>query len=361
MTVLSKSLDDLFMLMPTGSFDRAILGNMRGIDHRQAIGALPINKDAPGFTFFTRPQLNLQRDNIRNFRQLASLLSSNPLSMQSYIRAILDPRLIEGFSYGRGVYVPPQLNCPLVDNKCAFIPQLTNNLISISGWPSISAPVNTSRPGLYNESQTIYDGRVLNSEAFDITANIRNTRGDGVLFLIYAWVLYGSNVFEGTLMPYLDFVTENEIDYNTRIYRLVTDYTKTRMSKISCTLASIPTGVPIGDAFDIPSMSSYLEANREISVRFASTGVRYNDDLVAKNFNEVVCIFNPNMFDTVRPNAMTKVSLASSNIFKHLCYPRIDMYTAELEWWVDNTVYSRFMAKYLSSVTETNSAAYQGD
>lgn len=363
MAILSQSLDDFFAKMPTGSLERAIGINLRGIDQMQAPGAVPINKDMPGFTFFTRPQLNMQIDNLRNVRQFASLLSSRPESMQSYIRCMLDPRLMVGvrFRGPSGPYPAGIHYCPFVDNRNAFIAPLTNNLVSMSGWPSISVPINTSAPGLYNESQTMVDGRVLNAEAFDITANFRNTRGDSILYLFYTWALYMSMVFEGKLVPYLDFISENELDYNTRIYRIVTDYTKRRVTKIACTLASIPVGVPTGDAFDIPGDKPYIEANREISMRFACNGVRYFDDLVAKEFNEVVCIFNPDMEDDVRRNLMYKVPYKSYSLFKGLCYPRINLDTAELEWWTSNETASRVSQRFFESIPETNSEIYEGD
>lgn len=360
MSILTQSLENFFSRMPTGSLERAIGLNLRGIDQLQAPGAVPINKDMPGYTFFTRPQLNMQIDNIRNVRQMAQLLTSNEYSIQRYIRCMLDPRLMEGVQYSKDFYLE-KLSCPFVDNLNAFIPTFTNNLISQSGWPSISVPVNTSTPGLYNESQTIVDGRILNSEAWDLTVNLRNTRGDITLYMLYAWALYMSMVYEGRLAPYLDFIIENEIDYNTRVYRIVTDYSKRYVTKVACTLASIPVGVPVGDAFDQPGDKPYVEANREISVRFACTGVRYFDDIVSKEFNETVCIFNPNMRDGGRERFMTKVPPKSSALFKGMCYPRINLDTAELEWWVSNENANRISMKYLESLPETNSENYEGD
>lgn len=364
MAIIKQTLDDFFASMPTGSLERAIGTNLRGIDQLQAPGAVPVNKDMPGFTFFTRPQLNMQIDNLRNLRQFSSLITSQELSMQAYIRCMLDPRLIEGVSYKglNGKMIEMQrLNCPFVDNFNAFIPPLTNNFISISGWPSISAPVNNSAPGLYNEVQTMYDGRVLNSEAFDLTVNFRNTRGDVILYMFYVWALYGSTVFEGKLVPYPDFISENELDYNTRIYRVVTDYTKTRVTKIACTVASVPVGVPVGDAFDVPGDKPYVEANREISMRFACNGVRYFDDIVPYEFNKTVVIFNQMMADGYRESYMTKVPMKSMALFKGLCYPRINLDTAELEWWTTNAMANRVSQRYIDSIPEMNSEDFQGD
>lgn len=362
-TITSRSLDDLFSSMPTGSLERAILNNLVGIDHRQTPGMVPINKDMPGYTFFTRPQLNMQRDNLRNIRQLASLLSRNPLSIQMYIRSILDPRLgYPGVYFGRNERPLTPEYCPIIDNLSPFIPILTNNLVSMSGWPSLSVPTRTSDPGLMNEQQTLVDGVVLNKETFDITANFRNTRGDPVLYLFYTWALYMAGVFQGTLVPYLDMIARNEIDYNTRIYRLVMDHTKTRVTKIACTVASIPVGVPIGDAFDIPGDKPYSEANREISMRFKCDGVRYYDDLTAYDFNKLVCIFNPNMYESIRGNSYIKIPTKLLDMFnRSRCYPWINLETSELEWWIDARFYNKIVQKYIDLIPQTNSEDYTGD
>ena len=53
-------------------------------------------------------------------------------------------------------------------------------------------------------------------------------------------------VFRGTHVT----LTENEYDYNTRLYRLVTDSSGKYVKKISATGASIPISVPTGKFFD---------------------------------------------------------------------------------------------------------------
>lgn len=351
-SITSSSLDQLFSSMPTGSLDRAILNNLRGINHRQVPGMVPMNKDMPGLTFFVRPQLNMQRDNLRNVRKLSALLSNVPTSMQTYIRCMLDPRLMTGISYSSGT-VPPE-KCPIVDNLSAFIPTFTNNFISISGWPSISVPTFTSKAGLHNEAYAMVDGRVVNDEVFDLNVNFRNTRGDPILYQLYVWSLYMSYVFDGKLVPYLDFITENEIDYNTRIYRLVMDYKKQRVTKIAATRACFPVGIPVGDAFDVPGDTPYSEANREISVSFKCMGVDYFDDILVKEFNETVAIFNPDMADGTRETRMVKIPYsllasvtASAN---YQGYPYINMQTSELEWYLPVSGFTAVAGKVLTEI-----------
>ena len=354
-TVTTKSLDELFSAMPTGSLDRAVLNNLVGINHRQIPGMLPTNKDMPGLTFFTRPQLNMQKDNLRNVRQLSQLLTDNPTSMQRYIRCMLDPRLINGIT---GI---PQIGCPIVDNQLAFIPILTNNCMSQSGWPSISVPTFSSKAGLYNEVFSMVDGRVLNNEAWDLNVNFRNTRGDPILYLFYVWTLYMSAVFEGKLVPYLDMIAENEIDYNTRIYRLTLDYKRRKVTKIAATHASFPVGVPVGDPFNDSGDRVYSEANQEIGMTFRCMGVDYFDDILVKEFNQVVAIFNPSMEDENRDSQMMPIPWGMLQVLNHRGYPYINPDTSELQWYISLSDYSAMAQETLNKIEEYNSESYEGD
>jgi hypothetical protein len=169
--IVPYTLDDYFSSTPIGSVDRAMGNNLYGINHRQTPGLVPSNKDTYGLTFFTRPQLNLQADNIRTERKFYSLLSKNELSMQRYIRCMLDPRLNVGVNVkhlasdsareDKVVYTYPAVTTPLIDVHQAFIPVLTNNLITLSGWPDVTAPVFESDAGMYKESYAQVDGLTI--------------------------------------------------------------------------------------------------------------------------------------------------------------------------------------------------------
>ena len=358
MSIASKSLDELFSGTPTGSIERAILNNLTGINHLQTPNALPNNKELPGFTFFTRPQLNMQKGNIRNVRKLYSLLTDNDVSIQKYIRCCLDPRLALGVSYSSGS-IPPS-PCPVIDNSSPFIIPFTNNLLSISGWPSIAVPTRNSDPGLYNEVQTLVDGRVINDEAYTLNCNFRNTRGDAILFLLYVWSLYMSMVFEGKMVPYLDMISENEIDYNTRIYRIVTDHTRRRITKMYCCHAAVPKGVPIGDGADIPGDRTYSDANQTMSVQFECNGFTAFDDIVALEFNAVGEIFNPDLSDENRENRMVRVPESLLRIFNFSGYPRIDTVNSTLDWWVSKDVYNERTARYFNMIPDYNPNLEEG-
>lgn len=357
-SLLSINISDFISVTSAGSLDRALLNNLQGINFLRSPSALPMTKDMPPLLFFVRPQLNMQRDNIRNVRQLSMLLSSVPRSMQTYIRCMLDPRLAEGVRFANGS-IPP-VYCPIIDNKQAFIPFFTNNVTSMSPWPSITVPTFTSKPGLYNESYFQADGRVLNSETWDLNMNIRNVHGDPSLLLLYVWELYQSLVFEGKLVPYLDFITENEIDYCTRVYAIVLRPDGKTISKIAATHASIPVGLSIGESFGVSGDRVYSDANRDLSVTFKSAGVDYFDPILIKEFNACVSIFNPAMEDGNREQLMVKIPWRLAETFNNRpgVYPRIEPRTKTLDWYAPVELFNSIAGELLGAIPE---AEYQGE
>lgn len=352
-TVIPYSLDDYFQSTPVGSIDKAIGNNLWGFNHRQIPGMVPSNKDSYGMTFFVRPQLNLQSDNVRNVRLFYPLLSNNSQSVQRYVRCLLDPRLQYGYQ-GKHVRIPKTV-CEFVDERNAFIPILTNNLNSISGWPDVVSPVFQSKAGLYQEEYSQVDGVVKNFSSYDLTATFRNTRGDPIVYLFYIWLHYQSLVFEGQIVPYPDFIVENEIDYMTRIYRIILDPERRFVRKIGATGVSFPTSVPMGEFMDFNNDTPFNLQNKDISIRFKCLGAQYQDDILIDEFNKTVAIFNPDMSDEVLANGseMIKIHPTLLNYFNNRGYPRINRITYELEWYVSvDTFKSRING--ISSIKNMN-------
>lgn len=345
-TTVPYTLDDYFSTTPIGSIDRAIGNNLYGLNHQQIPGAVPSSKDVYGLTFFTRPQLNLQPDNIRNERRFYPLLSENETSMQRYVRCMLDPRLQRGHGTNKNTteLIYPPIGCPLVDMSQAFIPVLTNNLLTLSGWPDVTAPVFESEAGLYKESYAQVDGLTKNYASFDLDASFRNTKGDPILYMFYVWLHYFGNVFEGKMVPYMDYLSENVIDYNTRIYRLVLDSEKKKVKKIAATGVAFPVSIPTGSFFDFNSETPYSDQNKEITIRFRCLAAEYLDDILVREFNETTMIFNPAMMNNNRESYMQLVDQRYLSLFNNRGYPRINEDNYNLEWWVDKQVFNSFIS-----------------
>lgn len=353
--IVNVSLDDILQNTSIGSSLSAITNNVYGFNHTHQPNPVPINKDHYGLTFFTRPQLNLTTNNIRQSRVFTPLLTKEALSYQQMIRCLLDPRLMYGYPD------EPKLNCPLVDNQTAFIPLLTNHLKSISGWPDLVVRDTTSKEGAYQEAHSMVDSGIKNYTKFDITATFRNSMGDPITALFYTWIHYQSLVYEGIIVPYIDFITENEIDYNTRIYRLVLDQTKTRVQKIAATGASFPVNIPIGSSFDYSSEKPYNDANASISIQFTCNGAQYQDPILIHEFNETVSYFNYAMYKDPfgktnnRDQYMVKIPHRLLPLFKNRGYPYIDPDTYEFSWWI----YKDYYNARINALNGVNAALYQ--
>lgn len=370
--VIDRTLDSILESLPIGSVQKAIANNLYGINFRQSGNPIPRSKNHNGFVFFTRPQLNLSTLNISNYRGFYNLLTQNKASYQRFTRCILDPRM---GSTGP-LDTSPGITSPFVDRYNPFISVLSNNAVTGSGWPDITAPVYTSEAGLYGEEHSMVDGVSNNFEAFDTDFVFKNSRGNPLIYMFYIWVKYQTLVSEGILNPYFDMITEMEIDYNTRIYRIVLDAQKRYISDIACTGASFPLNVPTGNLFDYNSQEPFITKNGEINIRFKSNGFIAFEDIIKYWFNKTVAIFNPDMKkvlehdldgsvfnDAVARENTGKVYRVSGSRYvkipfllnmaadidginnrllslNHKAVPFINLHTNELEWWIDESKFN---------------------
>ena len=373
------TLDKFFRLtQPTGSHRRAISNNLYGINHRAIKGIIPENRDSYGLVFFTRPALNLSNSNLRNNRKFYSLLTKNPNSIHRYVRVMLDPRITRG--KGGYAFIPgdtqsltgsakkdlsskdikaveayqqvgklPNITCPLVDDKLGFIPVLTNTIKDLSGWPDIALPTYTSKEGLKREQWAIGDGFVDIYDSFDISCTFRNFRDEPLILLFETWIRYIAMVFEGMMSPYIDYIIENEIDYNTRIYRLILDESKTYVKKIAATGAAFPINVPNGKFFDYSDSEKYNNSSKDININFKCMGAEYNDDILVHEFNQVSCIFNPDFNMLGKKGCpLVKIPYNLLDLFNNRGYPLINKETLELEWYVskESKTYKEIVQAY---------------
>lgn len=324
-----KSLDELFALtQATGSIERAGTNALYGINHENLSAPIPENRDSYGYVFFTRPQLNLTGTNLRNVRRLYDYLTTNELSVQRYVRCMLDPRL----HYAN-------ISTPLVDANLAFIPVLTNTIKTMSGWPDIVLPTFTSKEGARREQLSMGDGSIDIYDKFTIDCTFRNFKDEPISMMIMLWLTYIANVFEGMMSPYTTMIVENEIDYNTRIYRLVMDESKRFVKKIAATGASFPINDPTGRMFDFNSGVKYNDQNRDINIRFECNGAMYNDPILVMEFNKTVGIFNPKVLELSGGGggSLEKIPEELKLAFNNRGYPYINPKTLELEWYVDTS------------------------
>lgn len=366
---ISPNIDDFLRYgSKIGSLKQAITNNLYGINFSGVPGGIPFNEENVGLIFFVRPQLNLSSANVRNNRKIYPLLTTNAASMQAFVRATLDPRLALGIieepiltqdltnDSPKGAGNTSKAFTPLVDPENPFIPVLTNTVVSASGWPDIVQPTYTSENGVRKEQYSQADGVIDIFESYDVDVTFRNQVADPIIYMFYVWLVYQSSVVEGTMTPYLDFLKENELDYNTRIYRLVLDKSRRFVSKVFATGVSFPLTVPTSQFFDFNYNGDYYNAVKEFTIRFRCIGANFNDDILIDEFNRTVGIFNPGMrklnneidkailsamggsseeaqLEAAKASGLTKVPYELRDAANFRMYPRINTETYELEWY----------------------------
>lgn len=313
-----------------GSVAGAISENMHGLNFTGAPSAITIDKENQGYVFFTRPQLNLRSNNIRNVREFYNLLTKEEFNVFRYIRCMLDPRLA---FYGFGEYISPGL----VDNSMAFIPILSNHIKTLSGWEDKVIPTYTSEEGIRKEQFSMVDGAGEINQVFNLDATFDNPTGHIVTTLFEIWTKYMTAVAEGIMTPYTDFIVEDEKDYETRIYRITLSEDMRFVSQIAVTNASFPLTDAKGKFFDYTNEKTYNDQTKDVTVRFQCQGASYNDPIHIRDFNEVVGIFNPDMRELNDnagvSNKLVKIDQHLLSSFNYKAYPRINQDTFEMEWY----------------------------
>ena len=352
MNNLPNTLDQFMEEAGLGSVKKALGNALYGYNHARVSPGIPINKNTYGWTFFTRPQLNLRSENIRNIRQFYSLLTTNPLSIQRYVRLMLDPRLQRELYFKNSrvnFYYREILKSPLVDPYTPFIPILTNAIKSMSGWPDEALPTYTTTQGLRREQTGLVDGTYEVLNAYDINVTFANYINDPIFMLFQIWTRYSSLVFEGELQPYWDMVVRNAIDYNTRIYRITTDDTWENINYIAACGAGFPLATPTGKVYDFSKDKPYQEQTKEINIRFRCFGASYNDDILIKEFNIVNGIFNPEYRAFLEgANNMEIIPKELRPILNFRGYPYIDPNKYKLLWLIprSSNAYKKITKKY---------------
>lgn len=331
----SPTIDSLTRYVGRGSDTSAVAAAFHGFNHRSAGTALPGNKEHYGYTFFTRPRLKLSHSNLVQDRTFALLNSKDEHSIARWVRATLDPVVREGWK-----------GSPLVDNDNAFIPLLTNQLETLDGWPDISVDTYTSKAGIRKEEWVMADGFAKHHGAFNLNATFKNIVGSPITNLFYYWTQYSMLVHEGVMWPHLDSCFENEIDYQTRIYRLVLDQTKTFIVDIAACGVGFPLASQIAANYDFTKDKPFNDGNKQVSIPFQCVGAIYKDPILMAEFNATVATFNIGMNDAMRPKYYKKLTKAEADLFNNFGYPWIDLNTGELQWYVKLSEYNT-ITRYL--------------
>ena len=317
---------------------------LMGYNHRFAATPVPKNREMSGLRFFTRPDMNLNQQNLSVSRRLQEMADSNPSSVNYAILAALDP-LNEFTAAAKSVLYlggPLKKTVPF-DNKQAFIPLLTNACISLSGMPENTVDTYTSEEGLRREQISFVDSTYEINNVFTANATFRNMDRDPVTKMFSVWLEYMAGVYTGDMVPRGRNVLQSEIDYQTRIYSLNMDPTNRYVTRISAFNAAFPLNDNVAAMMNYDATNPYLTSADQISIQFQCAMCEHGDPILYQEFNDVVGMFNSDMLTDpnsgadwypVGKDVLRKLRPAELLSFNYYGYPHINVLTKELEWYV---------------------------
>lgn len=326
-----------------------------GFNHRMAPLYVPKNIENVGFTFITRPDCNFNAMNMAATRKLKKVKEGGRSSQSAAVIGMLDP-LNEWLSLNPK---NPKLGLPfnqdvMFDNKNAFMPILSNLLLTLTGFPDSTLDVWTSGEGLVREQVTYADSIYEVNNAFPISATFRNIDGDPLTTYLNFMVDYISGVRRGWYVPRPDNIFSRTVDYQSRVYRFIMDPTKRYVRKYGIINAMFPITDAMGASMNVNNADPIITDNDTINVQFAANGAYYNDPIIIQEFNDVVATFNPDMLpeDEQSPeflpygkDFMRRLTRDEIGLFNYRGYPRIDPNTYEMTWWIYAEQYETIMSE----------------
>lgn len=332
----------------TGDASQRMTNAFMGLNHRMKELPMAKNREQAYLTFFTRPDLNLNSANLNVSRRMADKAMSAYNSANMAIIAALDPlnEIVANDVKHIRLGSPLKAGIPF-DNKQAFIPLLSNTLLSISGFPDNTLDTFTSNEGIKREQFSMVDSCYNINNTFSLSATFRNVDGDPITALFSTWLEYMSSVYFGDMLPRAANIYQNDIDYQTRIYRLNVTPDLRYVTKIGVANAAFPTNDNLGAAMNIDMSNPFITDADSININFQCIGAQYQDPMLIEEFNILVSTFNSDMKPRPKQNYFQPVSdeliaLQPSEVFyfNYYGYPHISVRTREITWYVYQSTYN---------------------
>ena len=343
-----SEVDKLLMASSAGPFKSAVTATYYGINNTGYLAAAQRNQDQEGLVFFTRPRMRLSPENCLQHPALQNMLVTRGLSPWRAVRAILDPigsGSPQRITANRQLKTTQLYPSDLIDPYMPFIPLLSNTLTTLTGWPDLDIGHFVSREGIQKETYTLIDGVANIYNHFTLNATFRNIVSDPIGYMFWCWACYNSQAYQGEATPWMDSILDNETDYQTRLYRVVLDSTRTYVQKIAYTGVAVPVVANVGAGFNF-NQKPFNEELDDYQVSFACDGAVYYDKQAFTTFNRHVQDFNIYMHDGKRQAHMVKLQPHERKQFKFTGYPRINPYDSEFELWVFKETYDAMNRRF---------------
>ena len=242
------------------------------------------NRELQGWTFITRPHLNLSAENIANNPMFQAMLHGERDTFPHAARMWMDPVLCKEMSASK--------RSPLVDYKSPFFTPLCNRLISCNGWPDLNVGTETTEGGFFSENQTVAVGGDRLARGHDLTLTFKEMQGGLISSLFDWWCRYMIYIGDGSMHQRAFNIEHNLMGYTVSIYRFLTDHTGRNVTRWAKATGCFPKIAPIGTPFNLNQNEFVVTAGNEVSIQFQSHRPDYNNPLVLREFNKLVNRYN---------------------------------------------------------------------
>ena len=254
---------------------------MYGIDNIKNSMYMP-EMEGHGFTFITRPKLNLSPTSVRGDRILAMLDNADPTTIAFGIRAMLDTKFPNLFNIDTGT-------SPYFNRNNPFISILTNRLVSLNGWPDPTLDIETMEGGFFSESITYPKGSDMLARNYDLSSTFSDVQGSPIYILMLMWTRWIMLATRGKVTAYMEDIEGRRMCFTSSIYRFVMDPSNRYITKWAKATGCFPRSIPLGAFFNYEANASNVDVSMNLTIPFTVAGkVEYMDPIILREFNMLV-------------------------------------------------------------------------
>lgn len=291
-----------YKAMGAGNYDNIFQNFLSRLD-RHGTALVPLNAMNYGYTFITRPRLNMTTGNLKQHPVMATLASDKPDTVAFMIRCLLDTRLTKGTLIN---IVKPTTNdeiynfsndltfkSPLLDIYNPFFIPLCNGLKGMSGWPDFNIETETTEGDFHSGDFTFVKGSDMNNRSTELSLEFRDIQGSIILAIFHYWCLMMALQAKGVTMAYPDDIYEQRLNYTVSIYRFITDVSRKKILWWGKATGCFPKSVPVGAIFNVNHDEVTISSAMNFSIPFTANDVKYNDPGILTDFNKLVRRYAP--------------------------------------------------------------------
>ena len=294
-----------------------------GID-RFSRSFMPKNVELTGYTFMTRPRLNLSTANISTDPLFAAMLTDRYSDVAFAIRCMLDTQ----FCKDNPLEVD---SCPLIDKHNPFAVLLSNAITGIGGFNDVIVSTETTEDGYFQENMTYAIGGEKLDKTYELTPTFRDYPGSPVAATFDFWVKYLTNLYEGRMIQYADAIDANRLDYTVSIYRFIVDRANRHITRWAKATGCFPVTSPVGVPFNYGQGERIVAGTDNFTINFKANRLEYNNPVILREFNMLVRRYNPTTITRKNPQ-LKAFAYAAQNNYEGIPYVTIGDYGYELSF-----------------------------